>query len=192
MRQRIAIAAALLLAASVAAVGAGVGAGVPRPVEARPQTFCSSHTHATEAARAEVNGRQAQIATSASTAVVRAGECITLAVEVNLRPGVHVYAPGAQGYIPIAWTLEESAAYQAHDAEMPAAHILYLEAIDEKAPVYEGRFRLVRDVIIGPDSALHEGRLSIAGALRYQACDDRMCYKPEKLALQWTLTVERK
>jgi thiol:disulfide interchange protein DsbD len=135
-----------------------------------------------------VNGRQAQVTTSASTGVAHSGQRITLAVEVNLRPGVHVYAPGVEGYIPISWTLEKSAAYEAHDVEMPAAHKLYLEAIDETAPVYEGRFRLVRDVTVGPD--VHEGRLSIAGTLRYQACDDRMCYKPEKLPLGWTLVVE--
>ncbi|MGA2186636.1 MAG: protein-disulfide reductase DsbD domain-containing protein [Bryobacteraceae bacterium] len=139
-----------------------------------------------------VSGRQARITTSASTAVVHAGERITLAVEVDLRPGVHVYAPGVEGYIPISWTLEESAAYKAREVEMPVARKLYLEAIDETVPVYEGRFRLVRDVTIGPGSVVHEGRLSIAGTLRYQACDDRMCYKPEKLALQWILTVERR
>jgi DsbC/DsbD-like thiol-disulfide interchange protein len=155
-----------------------------------PGVSLSAQTRATDAARAEVNGRQARITTSASTAVVHAGERITLAVEVNLRPGVHVYAPGVEGYIPISWTLEESAAYRAHDVEMPAAHKLYLEAIDETVPAYEGRFRLIRYVSIGPDSAVHEGRLSIAGTLRYQACDDRMCYKPEKLPLLWTLTVE--
>jgi DsbC/DsbD-like thiol-disulfide interchange protein len=144
---------------------------------------------ATDAARAEVSGRQAQITTSASTAVVHAGERITLAVEVSLRPGVHVYAPGVEGYIPISWTLAESAAYKAHDAEMPASHNLRLEAIGETVPVYEGRFRLVRDVTIGSDSAVHEGALTISGALRYQACDDRVCYKPEKLPLAWALTV---
>lgn len=139
------------------------------------------------AAGTEVNGHLAQVTASASNAVVHSGERIALVVEVDLRPGVHVYAPGVEGYIPIAWALDESPAYQAHDIAWPPSHILYLKAIDEKVPVYEGRIRLVRDVTIGGAA---EGPLTITGAFRYQACDDRMCYKPEKLPLQWTLTVE--
>jgi thioredoxin:protein disulfide reductase len=137
---------------------------------------------------AVVTGRQAEITTSASADVVRPGQKIALTLDVDLRPGVHVYAPGAGSYIPITWTMDDSPSYKANDVELPASHKLYLQAIDETVPVYEGRFRIVRDVIMG--SALPEGVLKITGALRYQACDDRMCYKPEKLPLQWTLTVE--
>ena len=139
------------------------------------------------AARAETNGHLAQVTTSASNAVVHSGERIALVVEVALRPGVHVYAPGVEGYIPIVWTLDESPAYQVHEVAWPPSHILYLKAIDEKVPVYENHIRLVRDVTIG---GVPEGPLALAGAFRYQACDDRMCYKPEKLPLQWTLMVE--
>jgi DsbC/DsbD-like thiol-disulfide interchange protein len=136
-----------------------------------------------------VNGRQAHITTSASASAVHPGQRITLTIDVDLRPGVHVYAPGAEGYIPISWTLEDSPAYKAQDVEMPAPRKLYLQAIDETVPAYEGRIRLVRGVTIGPAAA---NRLTIDGALRYQACDDQMCYKPEKLPLQWTFTIERR
>ena len=139
------------------------------------------------AARADVNGHLAQVTTSASNIAVHSGERIALVAEVNLRPGVHVYAPGVEGYIPIDWRLDSSPAYQVHDVEWPPSHILYLKAIDEKVPVYEGRIRLVRDVTIGGAA---DGPLTIAGAFRYQACDDHMCYKPETLPLKWTLTVE--
>jgi DsbC/DsbD-like thiol-disulfide interchange protein len=141
------------------------------------------------AALSVVNGHQAQVTTSSSRTIVHAGQRITLTVEVELRPGMHVYAPGAEGYLPLTWTLDDSPAYKAHDVELPAARKLYLQAIDETVPVYEGRFRLTRDVTIGSTPA---GQLTINGAFRYQACDDQMCYKPEKLPLQWTLTVEHK
>ena len=137
-----------------------------------------------------VNGRQAQLTTSASVTDVRAGEHVTLTIDVDLRPGLHVYAPGVENYMPIAWTLDESTAYRAADVHMPEAHKLHLDVIDETVPVYEGRFRLVREVTI--DRHVHKGQLHITGALRYQACDDRMCYRPETLPVEWTLTVRRK
>jgi hypothetical protein len=139
-----------------------------------------------------VNGRQAQVTTSSSVEMVRAGDQVTLTLDVDLRPNVHVYAPGAENYIPITWTLDESPAYKAAEAHVPVPHKLYLPVIDETVPVYEGRFRLTREVTIGPETALHEDRLKVAGTFRYQACDDQMCYKPEKLPLQWTFAVAHK
>jgi hypothetical protein len=139
-----------------------------------------------------VNGRLAQVTPSANTETVYAGDHITLTLDVDLRPNVHVYAPGAENYIPITWTLDESPAYKTAEVHMPTPRKLYLPVIDETVPVYEGHFRLTRDVTIGPESALHEDHIGIAGVLRYQACDDQMCYKPEKLPLQWTFTVAHK
>jgi hypothetical protein len=34
------------------------------------------------------------------------------------------------------------------------------------------------------------GELKITGKLRYQACDDKICYLPETLPLEWTLKAE--
>lgn len=136
----------------------------------------------------EKQGRQASVVFSASREEVHAGEQVTLTLDVTLRPGMHVYAPGADGYIPVSWKLKESNLYTAADVVMPEAKTVYLPVIDEKAPVYEGQFRLVRNVSIAPDA---NGKLSIEGTFRYQACDDRMCYVPETLPMTWTLTVAR-
>ncbi len=130
-----------------------------------------------------VSGRQAQVTTSASASVVHAGDTITLTLDVELKPGVHIYAPGAEGYIPISWTLDDSTAYKTGAVELPEARKLYLQAIDETVPAYEGRIRISRKVTIAAP-----GPLNIDGFLRYQACDDQMCYKPEKLPLHWTFT----
>ena len=34
------------------------------------------------------------------------------------------------------------------------------------------------------------GTFSIEGVLRYQACDDRLCYVPQELPLKWTFQLE--
>ena len=37
-----------------------------------------------------------------------------------------------------------------------------------------------------PNPQAQAGPLTIKGKLRYQACDDRVCYLPKDLALEWT------
>ena len=73
----------------------------------------------------------------------------------------------------------------------PASEKLHLAAIDETVPVYRNRFRLTREIIIGPDPQVRpaldgSGKFVVEGTLRYQACDDRICYIPQELPLKWT------
>ena len=75
-----------------------------------------------------------RLTTSASTPVARPGHRIVLSLEIDLKPGMHVYAPGVQGYIPIDWKLEEGAAAKLHALEYPASEMLRLPAIGETVP----------------------------------------------------------
>jgi len=148
------------------------------------------------AVQTAAEGKRLRISASASNARVRSGQRISLVLEVQLGPRLHVYAPGVKSdYIPIEWSMKESPAIVARAATYPAAKMLRLEAIGETAPVYEGAFRLVRDVTIARDAAVRplldtEGKLIIEGALKYQACDAKICYPPESVPARWTLEVE--
>jgi hypothetical protein len=141
-------------------------------------------------------GRHLTVSASASNPRVRSGQRISLVLDVQLGPRLHVYAPGVKSdYIPIGWTMKESPALVTRPVSYPAAKMLRLEAIRETAPVYQGSFRLLRDVTITRDAALKplldgEGKLTMEGALKYQACDDKVCYPPETVPLHWTLQVE--
>ena len=58
-----------------------------------------------------------------------------------------------------------------------------------------GKFRITQDVVLAVNSVLQpllEGdkTLTIRGSLRYQACDDKICYLPETLPMEWTLKLE--
>jgi hypothetical protein len=144
-----------------------------------------------------IDTRHLRLRYAATDSIVRAGSRIELAVEVELKPKMHVYAPGVQAsYKPIVWTLDESPAWLVHTASFPKARTLHLPAIDETVPVYEGKIRLTRDLSIGQQSevrpALAGGgnELVVRGAFRYQACDDRQCFPPATIPLQWTLRYE--
>ncbi len=136
----------------------------------------------------------------ASQETVRAGNHITLILDVKLKEKMHVYAPGAEDYIPLSWELKPSKYYKGLEPEFPKSEVLYLEALDEKLPVYTGEFRIVQDVVIGTQKALRasdeEGaplvdKLVIEGVFGYQACDDVKCFIPQETTLKFELKVGR-
>jgi hypothetical protein len=131
----------------------------------------------------EIEGKQLTAAIGASNSSVAPGERIALTLDIELGPNMHVYAPGVEGYIPIDWKMQDSPAAQLHEAVFPRAEKLYLKAIDETVPAFRDHFRLIRDITIG---AGEPGQFTVDGSLRYQACDDRVCYIPQTLALHWT------
>lgn len=134
---------------------------------------------------------------AATDAVVHGGSRIGLVVDVQLKPKMHVYAPGVQAsYKPIVWTMEETPAWLAHAVTYPEARTLHLPAIGETVPVYEGGLRLTRDLTIGQPAEVRSvlagggSELVVRGAFRYQACDDRQCFPPATIPLEWKLRFE--
>ena len=150
----------------------------------------------TGAAHTFAEGKHLRVLTSASNGRVRSGQRISLVLDMQLGPRLHVYAPGVKSdYIPIEWSMKESPAVTVHAATYPSSKMLRLKAIKETVPVYQGTFRLVRDVTVARDTTLKplldaEGKLTIEGALKYQACDDKLCYPPETVPVRWSLQVE--
>jgi Disulphide bond corrector protein DsbC len=133
----------------------------------------------------QVEGKQLTATISASNTAAAPGQRVVLTLDVELQPNMHVYAPGVEGYIPIDWKMDDSDAAKVHTAVFPRAEKLYLKAIDETVPAYRSHFRLTRDITIKP-VADGSGHFTVAGSLRYQACDDRVCYIPQTLPLAWT------
>ena len=136
-----------------------------------------------------------QLAWQQSDRTAVPGTRITLAAELQLPPGVHVYAPGTEGYKPIKLVLEEMKEVEAKPAIYPPSNILYLPAIKEKVPVYEGTFRISQDVKVSSTSEFwgslgKEGRtLTITGKLEYQACDQTICFVPSSVPVKWQIQV---
>ena len=132
---------------------------------------------------------------AASDAVVRGGERVRLFLDVALKPKMHVYAPGVQGYIPVRLTLNDGAPGVIQDPIFPPARTKHLKAIDEKVPVYEDRFRIQADLTLGQPKEVErllgpDRILTVEATFRYQACDDRKCYVPEEIPLKWSFRYE--
>jgi len=134
----------------------------------------------------EVEGKQLNATPRASNATVAPGQRVALILDVDLQPDMHVYAPGVGGgYISIDWKMQDSDTAAVHPAIFPRAEKLYLKAIDETVPAYRNHVRLTRDITI-ERPVDGSGKFTLPGSLRYQACDDRVCYIPQTMPLTWT------
>jgi hypothetical protein len=141
-------------------------------------------------ARREVEAKHAALTTAASTSIAIPGHRIMLSVEIDLPARMHVYAPGVAGYIPVEWNMEQSGATKPQPVKFPTPEKLYLKPIKETALVYRRKVHLTREIIFGQEAALKpqlspSGELVLRGSLRYQACDDRECFTPETVPVEW-------
>jgi hypothetical protein len=136
-----------------------------------------------------------QLALEQSDSVSVPGTRVTLVAEVRLPPDVHVYAPGTQGYEPIQLVIEPIPQLELKPAVYPPSKTLYLPAIKERVPVFEGTFRISQDVRVntGAETVGSIGKdgkiLTISGKLEYQACDKTTCYLPTSVPVKWQLQV---
>jgi hypothetical protein len=126
------------------------------------------------------------VKTSVGDRAAAPGARISLFVDVSPKPKMHVYSPGQKDYISNALTLESNPAFKAHAAVYPAAEKFFFEPLKETQLVYSKPFRIVQDVTLGSGKR-QDGPLTIKGKLRYQACDDQVCYLPKDLALEWSV-----
>jgi hypothetical protein len=123
------------------------------------------------------------------------GTRITVYADVQLPPGVHVYAPGTQSYRPVKLWLDATPDLMFGSVEYPSSMILYLPAIKEKVPVYEGKFRISQEVNVNTSAGFwgslgKDGKnIPITGKLEYQACDKTMCYVPTSVSVKWQIQV---
>lgn len=135
------------------------------------------------------------VSSSSSDAVVRGGERVRLFVTIRLAKKVHIYAPGVKGYKPVDWQMTPAVAAQSMAAVYPKSRMLRLKVIKETVPVFENEVRIYRDVVIGQPKEVEKlldasKKLRIEGTLAYQACDDRQCFNPEQIPLEWTFRYE--
>ena len=143
----------------------------------------------------EGNGRQVpapyiKLTLFQSDEAVAPGSHFTVDAEVALPPDTHVYAPGVKGYKPIQMIMEASPDVKLLPLRYPKAKVLFLPAISESVPVYEGTFRLLQDASSLGQPGVHKfgntGKtIIVKGTLLYQACDSKKCYRPQKSDVSW-------
>jgi hypothetical protein len=122
------------------------------------------------------------------------GNRITLAFDVVPHRGMHVYAPGADGYRVIGVKIEGQPLVRALATKYPPSQIYNFKPLNERVPVYEKPFTLLQDIELeGTPQAQASLRgkesLTVTATLEYQACDATICYNPESVPLSWTFAL---
>lgn len=138
-----------------------------------------------------VDREHLQIRSSASEASVYPGNRFTLFVDVDPLPGVHIYgAAVGGGYQGLQVTIEPLQYLTVHPPRYPAAAPLALAWTDEALAGYTSPVRVTIDVALGTRQelapVLEAGQgVTVAGTVRLQACDDRVCWAPEAIPVRW-------
>ena len=122
------------------------------------------------------------------------GTRLSLVVDVMPKQGMHLYAPGANGYKVITLNIVAPPHVRTMPARYPASEIYYFKPLNERVPVYRKPFTLAVEIV---PEATAEARKSLAGTnevvvngtLDYQACDDRICFNPVSLPLSWRISL---
>jgi hypothetical protein len=151
----------------------------------------------TEEVSQNVEAPHLRLTLGQSDHTVVSGSRVNLNAEIELPPDVHVYSPGVTGYKPIQLVLHPSGGIEIEPATYPRSKTLYLEAIKEQVPVFEGKFRITEDVTVtfskvsdGFRSLVSaEKTMLITGELKYQACDKTVCYFPTSVPVKWQVRV---
>ena len=117
----------------------------------------------------------------------KVGGTVLLFVDVEPKPGMHVYAPGSTDYIAITVKLNPQPEIKAGKLAYPKSEMVTLAG--ERVPVFQKPFRLTQSVSLAR-SVQPGASLAVTGTVNYQACDDKVCYPPESAPVVWTIAVK--
>ena len=147
---------------------------------------------------AEIEGESDQLTFTAypSNSSVFPGSRFSIAVDVQPKSGMHVYAPGAEKmkYRVVGLNLDPNPNVRYESAQYPESEIYHFEPLDEYVPVYQRSFTLLQEVIVEATSEA-EARLAdldaltLTGTFSYQACDDEICYLQANVPLSFALDI---
>jgi thiol:disulfide interchange protein len=130
-----------------------------------------------------------QLGAAAEVEVVRAGTATRVALTVTLPPGFHVqsHLPADSTVIPTVLTITPVQGVTVQRLFYPKASEFRVAGLDAPLLVFDHEFVVGAEVGIGAD--VPPGDLTIPGRLRYQACDEFVCYVPTSVSVEWALRV---
>ena len=128
----------------------------------------------------------------AETAAGHAGATYRVALDAQLEPrgtGLHVNSnePLESFLIATVLTLEPPDGIALDGLAWPTPVMLEQQGAGQPLAVFDERFVIGAALRLADD--LEPGSYPIGGSLRYQACDDRMCYLPTRVPVSFDVTV---
>ena len=123
------------------------------------------------------------------TDAVHAGNTARVSLDVTLNAGFHVNSdrPLDPTLIPTVLTLEPPDGISLDGLAFPEPILVGVAGIEEPLAVFEEEFRIGVSLDLAGDLA--SGLYAVPGNLRWQACNDTMCFAPKNTPVQFDLTV---
>jgi hypothetical protein len=139
--------------------------------------------------QAQLKAPRAELTTAVETARVRAGRPATIVLKVALPPEIHVQSdkPRDPAFFPTVLKLAPPPGVSVASTTYPPAVDFTQEGQPAPLAVFEKTFTV--SVKVDVAASVTPGPLVVPGRFDYQACDERVCYRPVKTDVQWTLTV---
>jgi len=129
------------------------------------------------------------LASTSSVTSARRGSTVSLFLDIVPGARIHVYAPGAKDYLPIELLMTPQPGVTFAKLKYPKSHTLVFKPLTERIPVFDAPFRLVQDVTLGASLQARDV-VRLTGVLKYQACDDAVCFNPVSTPVQWTIALK--
>ena len=138
---------------------------------------------------AQIKRPQATVTPLVERAAAAAGGPVRLALKVTLPETLHTQSnrPLDATLIPTVLTVDAPAGVTVDEIVYPSAVELKQQGLDEPLMVFEHEFLIGVQVTLGPTVAA--GDLVLPARLRYQACNDMMCFSPATVESAWTIRV---
>ena len=138
---------------------------------------------------AQMRRPKAEVAPYAAATVVAAGSTTRVALTVKLPEGLHVQsdAPRDPSLIPTVLSVDAPAGVVVRHLIYPTPSDFEQEGQPQPLAVFDHEFVTGAELAIASDAPA--GDLVIPGRLRYQACDDRLCFAPQTATFEWKIRV---
>jgi thiol:disulfide interchange protein len=138
---------------------------------------------------AQLKRPKADLTPLVARAAVRTGEPVRLALKVALPEGLHTQSnkPRDPSLIPTALTIDAPPGVTVDEIVYPPAKDFAQQGLDQPLAVFEHEF--VIGVRVSLAASLPAGEIVVPARLRYQACDNLMCFAPATADTRWAFTV---
>jgi len=136
------------------------------------------------AAGAAAQGSGVLSASAPASTIVKRGGTASAKISVHLRGGYHVnsHSPNDEYLIPLRLRWEEGGAVKAIEVTYPKPELRDYGFSDKPVSVFTGDFVIVTRLQAAADAPMGTGTL--AGKLRYQACNANSCLPPRTVEVR--------
>ena len=139
-------------------------------------------------AQAQLRGIRADV-TPVVESAGRPGAAVRAALVVKLPERFHVQsnAPRDPAFIPTVLTIDAPAGIRVSEIVFPAATDLKQAGQSQPLAVFDHEFAIGVQFQLAAD--LKAAPLDVPAQLRYQACDDKLCYPPATADVRWMVDI---